>query len=79
MNFLAKRYGIHHHSVRAHLDRAGVAIQPKGLSDVQTEEATRLYIGGLSLAKAAEQFGCDAETVRRALKLRGVILRKPWE
>lgn len=65
--------------MRAHLDRAGVAIRPKGLSAIQTDETERLYVAGLSLAKISERLGCDAETVRRALRKRGVVLRKPWD
>lgn len=79
MHVLATRYGIHRHSVRAHLDRAGVVVRPRGLTDLQTDEAVRLYVAGWSLTKLAERLGCDHETVRRALKLRGVVLRKPWE
>ena len=79
MSILSTQYGIHRHSVRAHLARAGVAVRAKGLSEPETEEAVRLYAAGLSLVKLSERFGCDHETVRRALKLRGVVLRKPWE
>jgi len=79
MNTLARLYGIHRHSVRAHLARAGVAVRLKGLSELEADEAVRLYMAGYSLVTLASQFGCDHETVRRALKLRGVVLRMPWE
>jgi hypothetical protein len=79
MYVLAERYGIHRHSVRAHLDRAGVVVRPRGLSEIQTDEAVRLYVAGWPLVRLAERLGCDHETVRRALKLRGVVLRKAWE
>lgn len=78
MNALAKLYGIHRHSVRALLARAGVEVRSKGLRDLEIDEAVRLYIAGYPLAKLAIQFGCDRETVRRALKLRNVVLRRPW-
>ena len=78
MHVLARTYGLHRHSVRAHLTKAGVEIRRRGLTEPQIDEAVRLYLAGSSLAKLGEQFGCDHTTVRRALKRRGLSLRKPW-
>ena len=78
MNSLARTSGVHRHSVRTHLLGAGVELRQVGLSGLQVDEALRLYVGGLSLAKIGEQLGCDHSTVGRALKRRGLVLRKPW-
>jgi DNA-directed RNA polymerase specialized sigma24 family protein len=43
------------------------------------DEAIRLYGDGWSCQRLAERYGCDAETVRQALKRAGVRLRAPWE
>lgn len=76
---LAKTYGVHRHSVTAHLAKAGVERRPKGLLPVQVDEAVRLYLAGSSLVKIAELLACDPETVRRVLRLADVQLRKAWE
>ncbi len=78
MNELAKLYGIHRHSVRAHLDKAGVELRRRGLTQAQVDEAVRLYVTGSSLARLGQQLGCDHTTVGRALRHRGVALRSPW-
>jgi transposase len=79
MRALAKAYGVHRVTVSDQLRRAGVALRPKGLLDLQIDEAVRLYLQGWSLVKVADRLGCDAETVRTNLKGRGVQMRKPWE
>lgn len=79
MNALARSYGIHRHSVRAHLAKAGVVLRRQGLTALEVDEAVRLYIAVASLAKLGEQLGCAHTTVSRALKLRGVVLRGPCE
>ncbi len=75
MNELAKLYGVHRHSVRAHLDKAGVELRRQGLTEPETAEAERLYVAGVSLAKLGVKFGCDHTTVRRALLRRGLVLQ----
>jgi hypothetical protein len=54
-------------------------VQMRGttLGKKQNDEAERLYGGGLSLAKVAEQIGVNATTVRKRLRVRGLALRPP--
>ena len=78
MNTLAHTYGVHRHSVRNHLSKAGVEVRRLGLTEPQVTEAVRLYLAGQSLAKLGETFGCDHTTVRRALLKHGLVMRKPW-
>ena len=79
MNALARAYGVHRHSVRAHLTKAGVELRRQGLTNIQIDEVVRLYAAGYSLAKLGQQFNCDHTTIGRALKRRGLKLRTPWE
>ena len=58
----------------AHMDRAG-AQRRTGLIQHRLNEAHGLYESGSSLARVAEHFGVDAETVRRAFKNAGIPLR----
>lgn len=74
---LAAEFGIHHHTVAAHLERHGITrrlnIAKLGSDDV-TETATR-YRAGASLATVAAHFGVDVATVRRALHRSGEPIR----
>jgi len=79
MKVLAARYGIHRHSVREHLDRAGVDRRPRRLSEEDIDAATAMYEAGSSLSKIGAHFGCDPTTVRRGLRRRGVVMRRPWD
>lgn len=77
MNALARTYGIDPHRVRAHLSKASLEVRRNGLTEVQLGEAARPYMVGLSLAKLGEHFGCDHTTFGRALRRRGIPIRKP--
>jgi transposase-like protein len=74
---LARRYGMHEQTVRAHLRRSGVALRPvRVLSDEQEAEVARLYVEEqLSLAELATKFSVSASAVRSALIRRGVERR----
>ena len=71
---LAVTFGIHRTTVMTHLDRGG-AERRTGLIELHLDEARGLYESGSSLARVAEHFGVDAETVRRAFKNAGISLR----
>jgi DNA-directed RNA polymerase specialized sigma24 family protein len=58
---------------------AGVQLRRQGIPADRVDEAVRLYGDGWSCQRLAERYGCDAETVRQALKRRTVRLRSPWE
>ncbi|WP_297537464.1 helix-turn-helix domain-containing protein [Amycolatopsis sp.] len=49
----------------------------QGLADDQVEDAVRLYDQGWSLARIGEQMDVTADTVRKRLLERGVIMRDP--
>ena len=71
---LASVFDVHRTTVMTHLDRAG-AERRTGLIERHLNEAHRLYESGSSLARVAEHFGVDAETVRRAFKNADIPLR----
>ena len=76
---LARRFGIHRATVTVVLQRLGVELQQKGLSDEQATEARRLYPEGWSLARLAERYDVTDMTVRRYLLLAGIVMRSPHE
>ena len=58
-----------------HLDRASDARRPRGMSDMQINEAVQLYASGLSLARIGERLGFSARTIQSRLRERGVCFR----
>ena len=74
---LASAYGIHRHTVSAHLERQG--IQRRGpnrkLTDEQCAKIADLYSAGRSLAQIGEQFGAHAKTISNELRKLGVKIR----
>lgn len=76
---LATQFKIHPTTASQHLHRQRVTLRRRGLDEEQCQNAVRLYREGNSLARVGAEVGADAETVRQALRLRGVVLRKPWE
>jgi DNA invertase Pin-like site-specific DNA recombinase len=77
---LAVGFGIHRTTVMTHLSRAG-AERRSGVVQRHLDEARVLYAAGSSLARVAEHFGVDSETVRRAFKDAGIVLRprRGWQ
>jgi DNA invertase Pin-like site-specific DNA recombinase len=77
---LAAGFDIHRTTVMTHLDRAG-AERRTGLIQRHLNEAHSLYESGSSLARVAEHFGVDAETVRRAFNDAGISMRprRGWQ
>src|SRR5438105_2453888 len=57
VNQLADRFDIHRATVLSHLERAGVPRRHPRLDDAGIEEATQLYIHGMSLAEVGECLG----------------------
>jgi hypothetical protein len=57
------------------LQRLGVELRQKGLSDEEVGEACRLYPEGWSLVRLAERYDVTDTTVRRYLLLAGVVMR----
>jgi DNA-binding CsgD family transcriptional regulator len=78
MNELARRYGVHRHTVDRHLERAGVSKRPMvKMTEARVERAKELYGQGLSTNEIGKQFGTSGSTVWKALKRAGVKMRPP--
>jgi IS30 family transposase len=74
---LARRLGIHHHTVRKHLIYRGVQIeQPRLMNDDELGLAIHLYIDErLTAAQIAPKVGFTASTIVKALNRAGVKMR----
>jgi DNA-directed RNA polymerase specialized sigma24 family protein len=72
---LAVEFGCHRTTVSGALRRAGIHLQPGGLTEKQIDKAIRLYEFGLSLQRVADQIGSTAHTVRSRLIERGTEMR----
>lgn len=71
---LAEMYGIERRTAMEIIRRhEGTAA--RGLASAQVDEAGERYCGGASLATVAEALGVAANTVRRRLLERGVVMR----
>jgi DNA-directed RNA polymerase specialized sigma24 family protein len=79
MKVLAANWHMHRATVAGQLRRAGVERRRRGVPQDKLPEVIRLYLDGWSLQRLAERYGCDDETVRRALQRSGTQLRAPWE
>jgi DNA invertase Pin-like site-specific DNA recombinase len=75
---LARRYGVHRHTVDRHLERAGVTKRPMvKMTPARVEQAKELYEQGLSTNQIGKKFGISGSTVWKALKRAGVRMRGP--
>ncbi|WP_237309669.1 helix-turn-helix domain-containing protein [Streptomyces sp. AMCC400023] len=75
---LARKYGVHRHTVDRHLERAGVAKRPVvKMTPTRVEQAKELYEQGLSTNQIGKKFGISGSTVWKALKRAGVQMRAP--
>jgi transposase len=74
---LAAQFKINRATVLDHLRRHEVPRRPqlRKLSDKQIAEAAELYRDGWSLLRLGKHYGVDDETVRRALRRVGVLMR----
>lgn len=72
---IAQALSINKVTVTDHLNRAGVKRRPRGMSDVQINQAVQLYASGLSLARIGERLGFSARTIQSRLRGRGVRFR----
>jgi lambda repressor-like predicted transcriptional regulator len=76
---LAERFGVHRLTVATILRTRNVPIRRQGLAEHDLAGAEQLYQSGWSLAKVAQEFACNAETIRQAFKRAGVQRRPPWQ
>lgn len=72
---LAQHFGVHRHTVSAHLHRSGATMRRQGIDASGSLEAARLYSSGWSLARIGERLGVDPKTVSARLKDVGVPIR----
>lgn len=64
---LGEAFGINRATVSAILKREGISTRWKALTDVQVDEAIKLYQAGLSLAAVGDHFSVKAGAIRNAL------------
>lgn len=77
---LARRFGLHRHSVRQVLERAAIPLRSRHVpSEDQIAEAVQLYGNGWSLQRIGNKLGFGAETIRQHIRRRGVARRHPWD
>lgn len=72
---LMERFNLGKGSVLSVLHEANVPMRGRGLPAEQLEQAVTHYESGLSLRAVGAELGCDAKTVRKALKAAGVAIR----
>lgn len=77
MSGLAKEYGMHFQTVRAHLRRGEVSLRSEqpALTQKQIDEAVALYAQGWSTYLLGERYRVDRSTVGQALRRSGVAMR----
>ena len=77
INQLAAEFGIHRTTVTGQLDRHGVPrhSEQTAWDDETLKEAAELYAAGASLARVADQFRVDAQTVANRFRRAGVAVR----
>jgi DNA-binding MarR family transcriptional regulator len=69
---LAEEFGVHKHTVSAHLARQGIPTRIGGriVDEAAALEIIRLYAGGQTMDAIAAELGIAQSTVSRALKFR---------
>jgi DNA-directed RNA polymerase specialized sigma24 family protein len=72
---LMERFDLGKGSVLSVLHEAKVPMRGQGLPADRLDQARTLYQSGLSLRAVGAEVGCDAETVRKALKAAGIRIR----
>jgi DNA-binding CsgD family transcriptional regulator len=69
---LATRFQIHRTTVSKRLHHIGAPMRRQGLTDAEMDDAVRLHLRGWSDAQIGERFGVHPDTVKRALRARGI-------
>ncbi len=73
---LARRFGVHRHTVDRHLQRAGIVKRPMvRMGPELFAKAIELYEQGLSVAKVGKTLGVSASTVYSTFAREGVRMR----
>jgi len=75
---LARRYGVHRHTIDRHLERAGVVERPVvRMTPSVVARARELYEWGWSTQRIGRELGVSGSTVWKGLKREGVRMRAP--
>lgn len=73
---LAARYDVRRATISELLRRSASPLRAeRAISAEEVDEAVRLYAQGKSLLRVGERLGYNAETIRKQLKRRDVVLR----
>lgn len=73
---LARTWGRHEQTVKAHLRRSGMRLRPvQVLTDDQVTQIVERYVAGSTIWQLHEEFAVSEDTVRRKLVGAGVTMR----
>ncbi len=80
MAALARTYGVRRETISKVIRDAGVKVRvQRVISQEQIKEAGELYRQGWSLARLAERYRFDGQTIHAHLKRAGVVMRGPHD
>jgi hypothetical protein len=80
MAALARIYGVRRETISRIIRDASVQVRAqRAISPEQISEAAGLYRQGLSLARLAERYGFDGQTIHTHLRRAGVVMRGPHD
>lgn len=74
LHALATEFGVHTHTISAHLEHRGIRRRYR-LLDEHVDELVGLYESGWSLARIGKQFEVHPSTVLKALRAEDVAIR----
>lgn len=72
---LSREFGISKTGLRQLLLAEGVVFRRQSITAEEAEQAVRLYASGLTIRQVAKQVGYPYESIRRALREKGVAMR----
>ncbi|SKB01593.1 AraC-type DNA-binding protein [Agreia bicolorata] len=72
---LAKRFGIHRHTLSEHFRARGVSIRDTAIDHDSLQVAKRMYEAGSSLAAVSKIVGYSPNTIRTHLLRAGAVIR----
>jgi hypothetical protein len=80
MASLARTHAVRRETISKIIQDAGVAVRSQRvISPEEIAGAAALYRQGWSLARLAERYGFDGQTIHTHLKRAGVVMRGPHE
>ncbi len=79
INEVARQFRLHRTTVNSILERHGVPVRARTMSQTQVQRARDLYESGLSLVDVGAQLGFNAQTIANRLKALAVPIRAPHD